>query len=122
MKFTASLTDSALLTELGARIARARLQADRTQEELAREAGLSRATLRRLEGGASTQLTNLVRVLRALGLIGGLEALLPEPVESPLESYRRKEKPRQRASGRRGAREEAEDGGQGPGWSWGDES
>ncbi len=78
------LSDAALLIELGDRLARQRLQRNLTQAELAREAGISKRTLVRLESGESSQMTNLLRVLRALGLLGNLDALLPTPVTSPI--------------------------------------
>lgn len=106
-------SDEAVLGELGRRLARHRLQQNLTQAELAREAGVSSRTIGRLEGGESTQLTNLVRVLRALRLLSGLGALVPEPLESPLEQLRRQGKPRQRASSRR-EEVEAEP------WAWGE--
>lgn len=112
----AHATDSALLGTLGERLAEARLARNRTQADLAREAGISRRTLVRLEAGESTQLTNLIRVLRALGLVGNLDALVPAPAPSPLAEFRDEEARRQRATGRRAA--EAESPG---GWTWGDE-
>jgi len=94
------LTDTAVLASLGGRIAETRLERDLTQAELAKEAGVSKRTLVRLEGGESTQLTNLIRVLRALGLTGNLDALFPPPAPSPLKQLQSEEKRRKRASGR----------------------
>ncbi|TVQ30911.1 MAG: XRE family transcriptional regulator [Phycisphaeraceae bacterium] len=110
------MTDSAALAELGERVARHRLERNLTQAELAREAGISRRTLSRLEAGESTQLTNLVRVLRSLELLGNLDALVPPPIPSPLEQLRTKGRVRKRASPRSD---------QGPStkpdeWTWGD--
>ena len=95
-----SLTDAAVLQELGRALARLRLDRNQTQEELAREAGVSRATVHRLESGASTQLTNLVRILRALGQDPDLaKHLAPAPPVRPLDQLRgsRDERRRQRA-------------------------
>jgi transcriptional regulator with XRE-family HTH domain len=91
-------SDSAVLADLGDRIARERLNRNLTQEALAAEAGVSRSTVRRLEAGESTQLTNLIRILRALGLLANFDALIPEPVVRPLEALERKGKERRRAS------------------------
>jgi hypothetical protein len=72
--------------------------------------------LNRPEAGESTQLTNLIRILRALGLLGNLEALVPPPVPSPLEELRSQKKRGKRASGRRkNSNEEALKA-----WTWGD--
>ena len=113
--------DTAVLTDLGARLAHLRLQRNLTQEELAHEAGVSKRTVIRLESGESTQLTNLIRVVRALGLLGNLDAFVPPPFPSPLAQLRMRAKERRRASG--GAKK------RGPSskpataeWTWGDES
>ena len=116
MRITQSLTDEALLTELGERISRHRLNLNVKQSELAREAGLSKRTVERIEAGASTQLTNLIRVLRALDLLDNLELLVPEPTPSPLEQLKLRGKERTRASGASEAPAE------GDVWKWGDES
>ena len=111
----ANATEAAVLAELGARLERRRLDLDRTQAELAREAGVSLNTVRRLEDGASVQLANWIRVLRALGLGRGLAQLVPAPEPRPLDLLEQTE-PRMRASG--GAHEERR---RPPGWAWGDE-
>ena len=50
MRLQNELTDAAALRELGARIGHQRLERDLTQAELAREAGVDRTALQRLEG------------------------------------------------------------------------
>ena len=92
------MTDAAVLGALGERLARRRLERNLTQAQLAREAGVSLSTVGRLEAGESTQLTNLVRVLRALDLLAHFDELLPAPTPGPLEQLRGGGKPRQRAS------------------------
>ncbi len=109
------ITDAAALTLLGERLARHRLDQNRTQAELARDAGVSKRTIVRLEGGESTQLTNLIRVLRALGLLGNLDALAPPSTPSPLEQLHREGRRRKRAAPR--GRDDAPVG---P-WSWGED-
>lgn len=108
------LTDAAVLAELGERLAARRLERNQTQAELAEEAGVSRRTLGRIEAGESTQLTNLVRVVRALGLLAALDELLPPPTPSPLAQLRGQTRPRRRASPR------GSDTAPEPGWTWAD--
>jgi len=67
---TETSSDTAALEELGRRIARHRLNRNLTQEALATEAGISTPTLQRMERGRPSQTSSLVRVLRALDLIG----------------------------------------------------
>lgn len=116
MERTTAITDAAALAGLGERLARARLARNLTQADLAHEAGVSKRTLSRLEAGESVQLTNLVRVLRALDLLPNLEALVPEPAPSPLELLRSQRSVRQRAAGRRERPKPRESAA----WTWGD--
>ena len=84
MRIRQELTERTVLSDVGDRLARHRLDLNLTQAQLAREAGVSKRTVVRLEHGDSTQLTNLVRVLRALGLLANFNALVPPPLTSPL--------------------------------------
>ena len=94
-------TDEAVLADLGRRLARHRLDLGLTQAELARQAGVGRATVERLEGGHSTQLTSLIRILRVLDKVDALVEMLPEPGLRPIDIVRQKSGQRQRAAGRR---------------------
>jgi len=93
-----TLSDEAVLHELGQRLARYRLNRNMTQSALAAESGVSTPTIQRLESGQSTQAANLIRVLRTLKLLENLDALLPEPAISPLQQARMQGRKRQRAS------------------------
>ena len=110
------MTDAAALAELGSRLGRLRLQRNLTQAQLAHTAGVSKRTLIRLEHGDSSQATYFIRVIRALGLLGNLDALVPPPLVSPLGQLRARSKERRRASP--GARK----GGPPAKWTWADES
>lgn len=101
MKIHEELSDETVLHELGQRIARYRLNRNMTQTALATESGVSTPTVQRLEKGHSTQATNLIRILRTLKLLDNLEALIPDPVLSPLQQARLQGKARRRASGPR---------------------
>lgn len=110
------MSDEQILSELGQRIAQLRLNRNLRQEELALEAGISRKTLSRAENGHPVDTANLIRILRALGQLGQLDALLPPPEISPVALARLQGRQRQRASGSRdNPREHAEDTGD---WTW----
>jgi transcriptional regulator with XRE-family HTH domain len=93
-------TNDAVLRELGRRLASHRLQGNRTQAEVAEEAGIGTATLQRLERGQPVQTVSLVKLLRALGLLGVLESAVPESVELPIAELERRHRGRRRARSR----------------------
>ncbi|MSN26929.1 MAG: helix-turn-helix domain-containing protein [Geobacter sp.] len=120
MKIQKQLTDKAILEEMGRRIARQRLNLDLTQAEVATRSGLGKRTVERIEAGESAQMESLIRIMRALNLLGQLDSLLPEDTGlRPLEllKLRKKERQRASASGKSGLEEKKAE----PGWSWGDE-
>ena len=98
MNFSATLTDSAILQELGQRLAQLRLNRNLLQDALAAEAGVSLRTLTRIENGEPSQTINVLRVLRVLGLLENLEALVQPPPLSPLQQLQLQGKKRKRAS------------------------
>ena len=104
MKITASLTDDAVLAELGARIAARRIDLQLTQAAVTEQASIAKRTLERMEAEHTSQLATLVRVLRVLDAAAGLDGLLPESGPRPMDLLRQKGKVRQRASGRRAAK------------------
>ena len=107
-------TDRLLLEQLGDRLSAHRLNRNLTQADLAREAGISKSTVERLESGQSSQLSSLLRVLRVLDLLPGLEQLVPPLPPSPVEQWRHRRPRRQRASRKPPPRTAGE------GWQWGD--
>lgn len=118
MREQSHMTDEALLEGLGDRLRRFRLDRNLTQRDLATEAGVHKNTIFRLEAGRSTQLKNLVRVLRVLGLLDRLEALVPEPVPSPLRLLEIQGRQRKRAVSRT---DKGAEGSTSDDWSWDDE-
>jgi len=87
-------TDDAVLAELGRRLERHRLERNRTQAEMADEAGIGRATLQRLERGKSVQLTSMIKLLRTLGLLAALDAAVPESIDLPIAQLEREQRTR----------------------------
>ncbi|MGN6372460.1 MAG: helix-turn-helix transcriptional regulator [Solirubrobacteraceae bacterium] len=120
MRISQQLTDDAVLGELGERLARLRLQRNLTQLQLAEEAGVDRKAVVRIEAGEPVQLLTFVRVLRALGLVDALDALVPPPQASPIELLELRGRARRRA--RPGSKRPSQptDDTREP-WRWGDE-
>ena len=98
MAITNSMTDAAVLEELGKRLARQRLERNLIQRDLAHEAGVSSRTISLIETGRSITLGSLVRILRALGILDALNQALPPRGPSPIEELERAGKLRERAS------------------------
>ena len=119
MHLDEATTDAAVLVELGRRLERHRLERNWTQAELAAEAGVGQATVQRAERGRSVQMTSMVKLLRTLGLLGGLDLAIPESISLPIAQLERQQRgTRRRATGGRGGRasEPAEEP-----WRWGEE-
>ena len=113
MKITKQATDAAILSELGGRLARVRLERNLTQGRLAEQAGVSKRTVERLEsGGVATQLSGFIRVCRVLDLVGRFDLLVPEPLPSPVEQLKLHGRKRRRASAKKASPNQ---------WRWGDE-
>lgn len=111
------LSDAALQVEIGARLRHARLQANISQEELAVAVGISRRTVANAEKGAGCTLQTLLAILRGLGRIEAIEALLPTPVHSPVQLLRDGGTHRQRARRKNSNPEDDVSG-----WKWGDDT
>lgn len=81
------------LEEIGLRMARERIRKGLTQAELAKESGIGKRTLERLENGETVQLSTFIRVLGQLDLLDRLIALLPDPQPTPIQLYNAVEEP-----------------------------
>jgi transcriptional regulator with XRE-family HTH domain len=92
-----SLTDSAIETEIGARIKALRLRRNITQQALADASGLSVTAIKGIESGGG-RISTMVAVLRELSALDQLENFIPRITVSPLQLARRKGKQIQRAS------------------------
>jgi transcriptional regulator with XRE-family HTH domain len=111
-----TLGDEAVLVEIGQRLRRIRIDTNLTQSSLARQAGVGRSTVERLESGQSVQLANFIRIMRVLGLLERFVQALPEPGISPMDLLELKSRKRERARRRKSPAA----AGDSP-WRWGDE-
>ncbi len=93
-----SLSDDAILSKLGEFIQAQRLLQNRSQQEIADAAGISRSTLSLLERGESVNLATLIQVLRVIDRLDVLTNFRTDTMISPLELAKQKRNQRQRAS------------------------
>jgi len=92
-----SLSNSAIIQEIGKRVKEIRLDKNLTQQELAKMSGISLFTVAQIERGKPVSLAMLVPVMRELRLIDNLELLLPQREISPVELLNAKGKVPKRA-------------------------
>lgn len=115
-----TMADDLLLKEIGRRLARRRLDFQLTQADLAEQAGVSKRTIERIEAGYAAQTLSLVRIMRVLDLLQGLDQFLPHPGPSPMDLLKLKGKQRRRVRKRdsdRGAPAKSD-----AAWSWGEDA
>lgn len=113
MKIDDHISDSAVLAELGKRIADYRIHIPMTQSEMSDVTGLSVHTITNAENGKSISTENFVKILYALGLQGNIDILIPAVEQRPSELYERG-KPRVRATSPKHRKTNS-------GFKWGDE-
>lgn len=90
-------TPGEIQIELGKRLRRIRLHGNTDQITIAERAGISEKALRNLESGRGSSVETLVRVLKALDFLQGIDMLAPDVGVNPLELLRRAKAQRQRA-------------------------
>ena len=112
MQIDDQATDKIILQEIGKRLEQLRLNKNLVRTALAEQSGVSKNTIERLELGESVQLTSLIRVCRALGILSRFEAVFPHPAPSPITLLNLQGKKRRRASNKRSQIEKT--------WTWGD--
>jgi transcriptional regulator with XRE-family HTH domain len=104
----------ALEAILGSKLERLRLSKNISQSVLAKEAGVSRRTITRLENGEGTSLDTFIRVMQALGIVDRLETLLPDATTRPVERIKLGGRERKRARTKKSSNADV--------WTWGPET
>ena len=90
------LTDSENMAEFGARIRSTRLDRNLTTQMLAEKTGMNRKTIMDLEAGRDVRLSTVIKVLRAMRLLGSLNAAVPDTLPGH-EALSTRGQPRMRA-------------------------
>ncbi|MGZ9676002.1 helix-turn-helix domain-containing protein [Flavobacterium sp. GNP001] len=92
-----AMSDLALAQTIGAFVKHHRLSQNKTQEEIAQAANISRSTLSLLEKGGTVTLPTLLQVLRVLDLLYVLNSFTIQEQISPLQLAKQEKQKRQRA-------------------------
>lgn len=92
----ASMSDDALAGYIGAFVRHHRVEQNKTQDELALAAGISRSTLSLLERGETVTVSTLIQVLRILDQLTVLSAFEVRETLSPLALAKLQKEKRQR--------------------------
>ncbi len=92
-----SMTDSNIIQAIGRFVKQKRLQANKTQTLLAKEAGLNPYTISQLENGVSVTLSTLIQMLRVLDALYVLDNFKMIEEISPIQYAKMQKGKRQRA-------------------------
>jgi transcriptional regulator with XRE-family HTH domain len=104
-----SASDKVLAEYIGTFVRYHRLEQNKTQDELATAAGISRSTLSLLERGETVTVSTLIQVLRVLDQLSVLNAFEVKETISPLALAKLQKEKRQRARSTPGKSENKEE-------------
>jgi transcriptional regulator with XRE-family HTH domain len=104
-----AMSDKSLIETIGNFIQTHRLNQDKSQDQVAAAAGISRSTLSLLERGAKVRIDSLIQVLRVLDLLYIMDVFKIQDQISPIEYAKLKKKQRKQASPRKGSNIDKED-------------
>lgn len=92
-----AMSDGSLVETIGAFVKHHRLVQNKTQQQLATEAGLNRSTITQIEKGEKITLQSLLQVLRVLNLLYIMDVFKVQEQVSPLQLAKLEQNKRQRA-------------------------
>lgn len=105
-----SMSDNVLAEHIGAFVRHHRMEQNKTQDELASAAGISRSTLSLLERGETVTVTTLIQVLRVLDKLNIMNVFEVRETLSPLALAKIQKEKRKRARGRTVKKAESSEG------------
>jgi len=93
-----AMSDPAILKIIGSFIQQTRLKQNKTQQQLANEAGINRSTIVQIENGGGGTLLTVIQLLRALEQLQIFQSFQIKQQISPLQLAKIEQKARKRAS------------------------
>jgi transcriptional regulator with XRE-family HTH domain len=94
-----SMSDPAIIKEIGAQLKLLRLQQNMTQQTLADKSGLSRSAVSEMENGkVATTFITIIQILRTLQRLHQLDSWIVPDLMSPLQAAKMKKNTRLKAS------------------------
>jgi transcriptional regulator with XRE-family HTH domain len=92
-----AMSDAALIETIAGFVKHHRLLQNKTQQQVAEDAGINRSTLNQLEKGERITLQTLIQVLRTLNLLYVMDVFKVQEQISPLQLAKLEQNKRQRA-------------------------
>lgn len=92
-----AMSDTAIVRKIGEFVKHERLNSNKTQAQLAKEAGINRWTISQIENGEAITLLSLIQILRALNVLHLLEIFSIKQEISPIELAKMEQNKRKRA-------------------------
>lgn len=93
-----AMSDKSIMETIGKFIQSHRLNQNRSQDQVAKAAGISRSTLSLLERGEKVRIDSLIQVLRVLDLLYVMDVFKVQDQISPIEYAKLKKNKRKHAS------------------------
>ena len=103
------MSDKALIEQIGKFVQWHRLNQNKSQEQVAEAAGMSRSTLSLLERGEKVRIDSLIQVLRVLDLLYIIDVFKIKEQISPLEYAKLQKNRRKQASPKKSDTENKDD-------------
>ena len=91
-----AMSDKAIIAAIGEYLKQQRLSKNKTQAQIAEDAGINRWTLSNIENGKAVTLASLIQILRALDLLSTLDIFKVEKRISPIELAKSEKQKRRR--------------------------
>jgi len=92
-----SMSDSAIVSKIGTYIKNERLNSNKTQAQIAEDAGVNRWTISQIENGEAVTMISLIQIMRALNILQLLDVFSTKQEISPMKLAKQDQQKRQRA-------------------------